>query len=186
MGGHQIDAYDPATGRQLWFLAGLPGGRTVTGPTAAGDMIYATQGMRGPVLAIRPEGQGRLGPGAVVWKESQGTPDTCCPVVSGGMIFWVSDNGIAQCREASTGQLKWKERLSGEYKASPLAAEGRVYFLNLKGLCTVVSTAPRFERLAENQLGDETMASPAVSDGRIYVRGRHALYCIAEAASGTR
>ena len=36
----------------------------------------------------------------------------------------------------------WKERLKGDYRASPMAAEGRIYFLNTKGLCTVVSAIP--------------------------------------------
>jgi outer membrane protein assembly factor BamB len=59
-----------------------------------------------------------------------------------------------------------------------LAAEGRIYFLNLAGKCTVVAAAAKFERLAENPLSDETIASLAASDGRIYVRGRKALYCV--------
>ena len=73
---------------------------------------------------------------------------------------------------------KWKERLPGDYKASPLAAEGRIYFLNLSGLCTVVAAGPQFEKMAANQLDDDTIASPAVSDGRLYLRGRKALYCL--------
>jgi outer membrane protein assembly factor BamB len=178
MGANQLDAYDPATGRQLWALPGLVGGRLITGPTVAGDRVYATQGMRGPLLAVRPEGEGLLPADTVVWKETQGTPDSSCPVVSGDLIFWVADNGFAQCRDARTGELKWKQRLPGDYKASPLAAAGRIYFLNLAGLCTVVAAAPRFEKLAENKLAADTIASPAVSDGRLYVRGRKVLYCL--------
>jgi outer membrane protein assembly factor BamB len=74
--------------------------------------------------------------------------------------------------------MQWKERLKGEYRASPLAADGRIYFLNTQGLATVVAASPRFDRLAENQLDDETLASPIVSDGRLYLRGRKALYCL--------
>jgi outer membrane protein assembly factor BamB len=183
MGGNQIDAYDPATGRQLWALPGIVGGRTITGPTLARDLVYATQGQRGPLLAIKLGGSGQLDTSAIVWKETQGTSDSCCPVVWKDWIFWVTDNGVAQCHDARTGELKWKERLAtGNYKASPLAADGRIYFLNLAGLCTVVSAGPKFEKLAENKLEDETIASPAVSDGRIYLRGKKALYCIAAAS----
>ena len=53
-----------------------------------------------------------------------------------------------------------------------------MFFLNTEGLCTVVSAQPRFDKLVENQLNDETIASPAVSDGRIYIRGKKHLYCI--------
>jgi outer membrane protein assembly factor BamB len=178
MGGNQLDAYDPATGRQLWCLPGLNGGRLITGPTVAGNRIYTTQGMRGPLLAVRPERSGQLPPGVLDWKEPKDTPDSSSPVVWHDLIFWITDRGLAQCHDARTGEVKWKERLPGDYKASPLAADGRIYFLNLAGLCTVVAAAPKFEKLAENQLSAETIASPAVSDGRLYLRGRKMLYCI--------
>jgi len=181
MGGNQIDGYDPATGRQLWFLPGIEGGRTITGPTVGPGLVYATQGMRGPLLAIRPDKTdktGKLSADAVVWKVTQGTPDSPCPVVWKDLIFWVSDNGVAQCRDARTGALKWEKRLAGDYKASPLAADGRIYFLNLKGLCTVVAASRRFKKLADNQLAADTIASPVVSDAKILFRGRRALYCV--------
>jgi outer membrane protein assembly factor BamB len=180
MGANQLDAYDPASGRQIWYLDGLRGGRTITGPTLAGDMLYATQGMRGPLLAVKlpPRHEGALDRRAIVWKYTSGTPDSCCPVVWADLVFIVTDDGIARCLDANTGHLKWQERLKGRYKASPLAAEGRIYFLNEMGLCTVVSASPRFSKLAENQLDDETLASPAAFDGKLLIRGRNALYCL--------
>jgi outer membrane protein assembly factor BamB len=178
MGANQIDAYDPATGKQLWYLPGLTGGRTITGPTLAHGMVYATQGMRGPLVAVRLGGTGELAPTEIVWKQTQGTPDSSCPVVWHDLLFWISDNGFAHCCDARTGELQWKERLVGDFKASPLAAEGRIYFLNRSGVCTVVAAQPRFEKLAVNQLDTEPLASPAVSDGRIYLRGYEELYCI--------
>ena len=178
MGGNQLDAYDPATGTQLWYLPGLNGNRTITGPTVADGLVYATCGQRHDLVAVKPGGVGELPPGAVVWRTKDSTPDSPCPVVAHGLLFLVSDNGIAQCLDAKTGEAKWKERLPGDHKASPLAAEGRVYFLSLNGNCTVVAAAARFEKLAENRLDDEFIASPAVSDGRLYLRGRKALYCL--------
>jgi outer membrane protein assembly factor BamB len=178
MGGNQLDAYDPTTGKQLWVLEGLVGGRTVTGPTAAHGLIYATRGMKGAMVAVDPKTGGKLTQRNVLWEQQEGTPDTCCPVVWGELIFMVSDSGIARCHDARTGQLRWTQRLKGSYKASPIAAEARVYFLNTEGLCTVVSAAPRFDKLLENKLHDETIASPAVSDGKILIRGKNTLYCI--------
>ena len=58
MGGQMLDAYDPASGRQLWYLPGLAGNRTITGPVVAGEMIYATEGMRRSLLAVQPGGPG--------------------------------------------------------------------------------------------------------------------------------
>jgi outer membrane protein assembly factor BamB len=74
--------------------------------------------------------------------------------------------------------MHWKERVPGKYKASPVAADGRIYFLSMDGLCTVVSAGDRFEKLAENRVDDETTASPAISNGRIYLRARKHLYAI--------
>lgn len=179
MGGNQLDAYDPATGRQLWYLPGLVGGRTITGPTLADGLVYATRGQKGELVAVRLGGTGQLAARAEAWRYGENTPDTCCPVVWGGLLFTISDAGIAQCFDAHTGHLKWKQRLSGgNYKASPLAAEGRIYFLSVTGLCTVVSASDRFEKLVENQLDDETIASPAASGGCLFVRGKQHLYCI--------
>jgi outer membrane protein assembly factor BamB len=177
MGGNQLDGYDPATGRQLWLLPGLVGGRTVTGPTVAQGVIYTTRGMRGPLIAVKP-GQGELNHRSILWSHHEGTPDTCSPVVWAELVFTVSDVGVARCFDRASGNVKWKERLKGEYKASPIAAEGRVFFLNTEGLCTVVSAAPRFDKLVENKLDDETLASPATSDGQIFIRGKKALYCV--------
>jgi outer membrane protein assembly factor BamB len=184
MGGNQLDAYEPDTGRQIWYLPGLVGGRTVTGPTSGHGLIYVTRGMRGPLLAVKPSGSGERSPADIVWKHDKGTPDSPCPVVWGNLLFTVTDDGIARAFDADNGQVHWTERLKGDYKASPLAAEDRIYFLNTTGLCTVVAAAERYEKLAENQLPDSTLASPAASGGRLYIRGRQALYCLGAPDSG--
>ena len=179
MGGNQLDAYNPKTGQQIWSLPGLIGGRTITGPTVWQNMVLLTQGQRGPLQAVRLGGQGELDKNKVVaWKDDQGTPDSCCPVVWEDLVFTVADNGIASCYDVRNGQRKWRERLKGDFKASPVAIGGRIYFLNTQGMCTVVSASPRFDKLTENQLNDETLASPSVSDRRLYIRGKNALYCI--------
>jgi outer membrane protein assembly factor BamB len=178
MGGNQVDAYDPATGKQLWYLPGLVGGRTITGPTVAHDMVFVTPGMRKELTGIKLGNHGKVGVAAIAWQYPDNTPDSCCPVIWGDLLFTVSDNGIAQCFDTRNGKLHWKQRLGGNFKASPLAADGRIYFLDQKGLATVISASDRFDKLAENQIDDETTASPAIADGRIYLRARAHLYCI--------
>jgi outer membrane protein assembly factor BamB len=179
MGGQMLDACDPATGKRLWYLPNLVGNRTVTGPVAAHGLIFATQGMQQPLLAVRPGGAGRRTRADLAWQFSRGTPDSPTPVVWGESLTFVTNDGIARCLDALTGRLQWKERLKGgNYRASPLAADGRIYFLSTQGLTTVVAASPHFSRLAENQLDDDTFASPIVSDGHIFIRGRKALYCL--------
>lgn len=178
-GGNQLDAYDPATGKPLWRLPKQIGGRTVTSPLIHRNLVVATKGMRGEMLGVQ------LGKDAeelthrdIAWRSREGTPDCSTPVAWEDWLFFVSDNGIARCLHAESGNFKWKERLKGEYKASPIVAQGRVYFLNTTGLCTVISATQRFDRLIENQLDDETIASPVASQGEIFIRGKNHLYCI--------
>lgn len=179
MGGNQLDAYDPQTGKLLRkFTIGLVGGRTITGPTLAQGLVICTPGMRGNIQAIKLDGTGELPAEAVVWKHAEATPDTCCPVVWGDLLFMVSDNGIAHCLDVRTGTVHWKKRLGGNFKASPIAAEGRIYFVNLEGTATVVAAEPEYRLIAENKLDDEFTASPAISDGKLFLRGRKSLYCI--------
>lgn len=178
MGGNHLDAYDPDSGKLLWQLPKLFGGRTVTGPTIAADRLFATRGMRGPLVAVKLGGMGKLDSSAITWEYRTGTPDSCSPVAWDEFLFLVTDDGAARCLLQSNGNLKWQQRLKGNYKASPLAADGRIYFLNTAGLCTVVAADGRFQKLTENQLDDETLASPALSDHRIYIRGKKSLYAI--------
>jgi outer membrane protein assembly factor BamB len=178
VGANQFDAYDPATGKQLWYLPGVKGSRTITGPALGKDILYAAEGKKGALLAVKLGGSGKLANDAVVWRNTGSTPDSPCAVLWKDLLFTVSDDGFAQCIDARTGDLKWKERLMGDHKASPLAADGKIYFLSLAGRCTVVAAAPKFEKLAENVIADKFTASPAVSGGKIYLRGDKALYCV--------
>ncbi len=178
MGGNTLDAYDPLTGKQLWYLPGVTGGRTVGGPTIAEDMVYVVQGKKGPLLAVKLGGKGEKPRTDIVWREEQGTPDSCCLLASDKWLFALNDDGIAKCFDRANGQLQWKERLKGDYKASPILADARLYCVNTKGICTVLTAGPQFEKLSENAMEEEMLASPAASDGRLYFRGRKSLICV--------
>lgn len=179
MGGNVLDAYDPLTGERFWSVPGLTGGRTVTGPTLVGDWVFTTVGMRGALQALKPVGMGKLPGEIVAWKETQNTPDSCSPVAWNSLLWVVTDNGIGACYGQSTGEKMWRERIGGrDYKASPLAGDGKVYFLSREGLCTVIKAGAELEVLASNTLDDEFVASPAVSNGQIYLRGKKSLYAI--------
>lgn len=178
MGANELTAYDPGNGKEIWKLPKLVGGRTVTGPTIGDGMVYVTIGARGPMLAVKIGGTGELARTSVAWEHRRGTSDTCCPVLWDHLLFTVTDDGIARCFDAAVGSIKWEKRLKGDFKASPVAADGRIYFLNTAGHCTVVPATQRFEKLAENQIDDKTIASPAVSNSHIYIRGQKKLYAI--------
>jgi len=178
MGGQVLDAYAPATGQRLWHLPGLVGNRVIPSPVAAHGLIYVTQGMRQAMLAVGVEGSEKRSRDEIVWTYDQGTSDSPSPVVWGEHLYFVNNYGIIRCLDAHSGRLRWKDRIEGEYRASPIAAEGRIYFLNTNGLTTVISASSRYHKLTENQLDDETIASPAAADGKIFIRGRKWLYCL--------
>ncbi|MSR31429.1 MAG: serine/threonine protein kinase [Gemmataceae bacterium] len=186
MGGNQLDAYDPQTGKQLWKREGLAGGRTITGPALEGQFIYATQGMRGPLVAFQLNSKGIPQTNQPAWQHTKNTPDSPCPVGYRGLLFMVSDNGFAQCLDAATGQVHWSERIGGDYKASPVAGDGKVYFLNVDGVCTVVGATKEFTLLGKNSLDPGTLASMGACQGRFLIRSRESLALVGKAFSSVK
>lgn len=179
MGGNQLDAYDPNTGKQLWKKEGLNGGRTITGPTIEQNKVFATQGMRGPLVAFDiDKSSGIPTSEKPVWEYSKNTSDSCCPVGTNGLIFIVSDNGFAQCLDATNGTSYWNERLGGDFKSSPIACNGKIYFINLDGICTIVEATKTFTVVEKNSVGEGVIASPAVSQDHLLIRTRKSLMCI--------
>jgi outer membrane protein assembly factor BamB len=95
-------------------------------------------------------------------------------------LYLVSDKGIASCLDAKTGEQRWQKRLPGNYSASPLAADGKIYFTNETGLTTVLADAEEYQELAANQVEGRTLASFAVSGRALYLRTDTHLYRIEE------
>jgi outer membrane protein assembly factor BamB len=144
-----------------------------------------------PVLAIRPGRKGEVldvegveTPTTqlqVAWKAKRNAPKKPSLTLVGEELYAIEDNGgVATCWEARTGKALWSERIGGNFSASPLAAEGRLYFFSEEGKTTIVSATREFKKLAENQLGDGFMASPAVSGKALFLRSRTNLYRIEE------
>ena len=90
----------------------------------------------------------------------------------------MSDDGVASCLDARTGRVYWRRRLGGSYSASPLWAQGRVYFQSEEGVGVVVRAGKRFQLLARNDLAERTLASCAAADGALFIRTEQNLYRI--------
>lgn len=179
-GSHMIGSYDPADGRELWHVYFDRRWSTVSRPVYVEGVVLACNGGESPpeLLAIRPDGAGNVSETHVVWRHDSHAPLTSSVVVAGGYVFMVSDAGIAACTDSATGELVWKKRLGGNFSASPIAADGRVYFPNDKGQCFVIAAKPNYELLAKNDLGESTLASFAVADNALIVRTSDAIYRI--------
>ena len=90
----------------------------------------------------------------------------------------MSDFGIATCVDAATGELRWQERLGGNFSASPVYVDGRLYFQSEEGVTTVLEPGPEYRELAKNEVDGATLASLAVSDGAFFLRSDSHLYRI--------
>jgi outer membrane protein assembly factor BamB len=134
------------------------------------------------LLAIQPDGTGNVTATKVAWKTPDGAPYVPSPIAVGDWFLTSAFNGkAAYCYEAATGKVLWKEPL-GLHHASPVTANGLVYFLNDEGVMHVVRAGEKYELVARNELGEKTYASPALSQGQIFLRSFKHLYCLGKAA----
>jgi outer membrane protein assembly factor BamB len=130
------------------------------------------------MLAIRPDGTGDVTKTHVAWKLSRGAPLTPSPIVAGGEIYVVTDNGIASCLDVKTGAVHWQQRLGNSFSASPVLADGRLYFLDEDGRTTVIRPGTGGTIVAVNALDGATLASPAVAGKSLFIRTGTHLYRI--------
>jgi outer membrane protein assembly factor BamB len=96
----------------------------------------------------------------------------------GDELYIVSDIGIATCLDAKTGITRWQTRLGGNYSASPVFADGRIYFFSEEGNATIIAPGKEFRRITTNTLDGMTLASMAVSRGSLFIRTHTNLYRI--------
>jgi outer membrane protein assembly factor BamB len=184
-GAHRAYAYDPRTGRELWWVNYGDGFSNVPRPVFAHGMVYLATGFNRPdLMAVRVDGRGDVTTSHVAWRTSRGAPHTPSPVVVGDLFYMVSDAGIATCLDAKTGKEHWRQRLPGTYSASPVVAEGRIYWLNEAGETTVIAAQGQFRKLASSSLEGDFLASMAVSSGALYLRSATSLYRIEETRAG--
>ena len=105
-------------------------------------------------MAVKPDGEGNVTASKIAWKSSEGAPYVPSPIAVGDWFFTSSFGGkAAHCFEAATGKILWKEPM-GLHHASPVSANGLVYFLNDDGVMHVVKAGPKFELVARNELGE--------------------------------
>ncbi len=173
-------AYDPKDGRELWRVEDRRFHSGSVTPVVGHGMVYTATGLaRGELWAVRLGGEGVVTDTHVAWREKSHVPNRPSPVLVGDLIYMVQqDSGMATCLEAKTGALVWRERLPGvgNHSASPVHAEGRIYFFNENGHCPVIAAGRKFEVLAENKLETGVMASAAIAGRALFVRTKTHLY----------
>lgn len=172
-----VYAYDPKDGRELWRVRYAEGYSVVPRPVFGHGLLFISTAFDNPeVLAIRPDGQGDVTDTHAAWKLAKGAPKTPSMLLVGEELYFVSDAGIASCVDAKTGRVHWAERVGGNYSASPIFADGRIYLQNEEGIGVVLAAGKTFHELARNSLGERTLASYAVTDGALFIRTEAHLY----------
>jgi outer membrane protein assembly factor BamB len=177
-----VAAYAPQDGRELWRVGYGEGYSVVPRPVFAHGLLFLSSGFDQPIFhAINPAGATEDATATnIAWTLAKGGPTTPSPLVLGDEVYLVSDGGIATCADARTGAVHWSERLGGNFSASPVAAEGRLYFQNETGVGFVLKAGKTFELLAKNDLAERTLASYAVADHALYIRSESRLWKIGQ------
>lgn len=179
-GNKTVTSYDPRTGKLLWVVE-APASDSVATPTfneKAGLVLSCTSWPKRALLAIKPDGNGEVTQTHVAWTTTEGAPYVPSPISAGDWFFTSSySTKEVHCYEATSGKVLWREKI-GLCHASPVSANGLLYFLNDDGVTCVLKAGPQAEVVARNELGEKTYASPAISEGRVFLRGFTHLYCI--------
>lgn len=138
---------------------------------------------RNALLAIRPGGQGDITSTHLAWKVTRGLPYVCSPLYYRGRVYTVKNGGLVSCYDARTGKPHFQEeRLGavGDYYASLVGADGKVYAASQNGVVTVFEAGDSLHVLAQNKLGEQIFATPAVVEGKLYLRTTGHLYAFEE------
>lgn len=180
--GDVIQAFDLRDGRRIW-TAYSQGEGVVPSPVLAENLFVTCSGFEKPTIrAVRLGGEGDVTSTHIAWEQTKGVPSQSSVVYVDPHLYAVTDQGVVSIYEVSPSDARLIDqgRAPGNYSASPVAADGKIYLLSEQGNTTVIESGPEFKVIASNALGERCQASPAVSQGRIFIRTDKNLYCIGE------
>ncbi len=180
--------YDFETGEAIWHLKG-GGDIPVPTPILYEDLIILSSAHGGPrpLRAVKMEAQGDITPADnpgesphFAWYHERDGVYMQTPIVYRDHLYACRGNGVLSCYDVQSGERKYQSRLDGGtgFTASPLAADGKIYFSSEDGQVYVVQAGTEFKLLATNKMGEPVMASPALSDGMLFVRTKRKLVAV--------
>jgi outer membrane protein assembly factor BamB len=187
-GADYVIAHNLKDGSELWRAGGLNVGRynrtlrLVASPLAIPGLIVAPSAKNGPVLGLKPDGQGNITGQEQYhqWVRPKNTPDVPSPLVVDGVLYLCRENGNLYALNAKTGEELYPEQRTHahRHRGSPVYADGKIYLTARDGTVSVVKAGKEFEMIAQNKIGEQISASPAIANGTIYLRSFDALYAI--------
>jgi outer membrane protein assembly factor BamB len=168
----------PKYSAAFWFdVADLDHNGTLT--KSEWEYYRAALDSENGMLAIRLGGSGDMTEKSIKWKYRRSVPQLPSPLFYRNVLYMVNDNGIVTSLNPETGEMIAQGRLTGalgSHYASPVAADGHVFFSTEPGAVVVLEPTGDLKPLVVNTIGEEIYATPAFADGRIYVRTTKALW----------
>ena len=181
LGSKWLVSYAPDSGEPIWQVDTGGTFSSTSRPVFGHGMVFVCTAYGGSyLLAIRTDGRGDVTDTHVSWTGKKQVPKRSSPLLVGDELYTVSDKGVATCLDARTGETHWTERILGNCSASPVLADGRIYFFAEDGQTTVIRPAKQFTTLAKNEIDGPVMASVAIADGAFFLRSGTHLYRIEE------
>jgi outer membrane protein assembly factor BamB len=180
-GAQATMAYDLTTGQEIWKHR-YNGFSNVGRPVVGHAMVYLNTGYMKPrVVAMRLGGSGEITDEACAWSTEKATPNKPSLLLADDLLYMVTDkSGVLTCLDAKTGEQVYQERLGGNFSASPVMANGLIYFCDEDGRTTVVRHGRTYEVVSVNELEDGCLACPAPSGRSLFLRTRRFLYRLGE------
>jgi outer membrane protein assembly factor BamB len=178
-------AHDVNTGEVIWTIE-YGYDSTVSQPLYYNGLVFVNSGWifldNTPYFtrqyAIDPTGTGDVTNTHVKWMYEDEVPQIPTPVIVDGLMYMVHDRGMVTCLDAMTGKLVWKQELKGNFNSSPIYAAGNIYFINVKGECTIIKPGNTFQKIAENDIDGTVKAIPVFVGDKMLLRSDKNLYLI--------
>jgi outer membrane protein assembly factor BamB len=172
--------YDAESGKELWKISyGKLGFSTVPRPVLDDKRLFVCTGFMQPsLLSIGFDGKQFPTGDDILWQCPLQVPTMPSPLVVNGLVFMVSDHGIATCLDRNTGERLWQERLGGEFSSSPILADDKLFFCNREGAVFVIRPSRKFTKIAVNKMDSAIMATPAAVNNELYIRTEKSIYRI--------
>ena len=177
--GDRLQGFDPKTGELIWSIYAQGEGVTPS-PVLGDEMVFASSGFEKTTLrGVKLGGaKGDVTESHIAWEQKKGVPTQPSPIYVKPFLYAITDGGVATCYSPANGEIVWQERIGGNFSASPVVADGKIYFLSEAGETTVIDAGPQFKIIAKNPLGEKCQASMAVSEQRLFIRSEKTLFCI--------
>ncbi len=176
---YEVWSLNPDNGKLNWYAETQVDTNSCPTVVSRDGIVYVIGGRSGGRAAIRTGGKGDVTASNVLWSASGGSY-VPSPVLHKGHLYWINDRGIAYCVDVKTGKEVAKKRINGEFYASAVLINDKLYVVSRFVGTYVFKATPELTQIAHNKLSDDTdfSASPAVSNGQLILRSDKFLYCV--------